>query len=85
MKYPYSYIKENTERIYEYSLAYCSICDRIMQFDMETNQCVLCGSDNPCGCYCIGRCDELSDEIDKYWLNNKETTEICILNIKCEF
>lgn len=60
------------ERRFEYVYEYCPICNRIMQFEIDSGHCILCGTDHPYGI------NEYSQEqIDEYYLNNKVSTSVC--------
>lgn len=66
---------QRTQSIFDYTIEFCTTCDREMQFDIQTGQCVLCGSDNP-----FGLLEEHTDkEWDDYYHNNKQKTQVCRL------
>lgn len=65
----------------DYTIEFCITCDRDMQFDIQTGQCVLCGSDNPFGLW-----EEHTDEEwDEYYRNYKQTAQCCRLFKKRRF
>ena len=65
----------------DYTVEFCLTCDRDMQFDIQTNQCVLCGSDNPFGL----EEDHTIEEWDEYFALNRKTARLCRLIKKNEF
>lgn len=66
---------QRTQSIFDYTIEFCTTCDREMQFDIQTGQCVLCDSDNP-----FGLLEEHTDkEWDDYYHNNKQKTQVCRL------
>ena len=64
-----------TRRVFDYVVEFCTTCDREMQFDIQTGQCVLCESDNPCGLLE----DRTDEEWDEYYRNNKQSSILCRL------
>lgn len=63
---------------FDYTVEFCVSCDRDMQFDIQTNQCVLCGSDNPFGLWE----DHTDEEWEKYY-ENKTHVKCCRL-VECK-
>lgn len=78
---PYVIPDKGIHEYIDYTIEFCSTCDRDMQFDIQTNQCVLCGSDNPFGL----EEDHTIEEWDEYFALNRKTALICRLIRKNEF
>lgn len=66
---------------YHFVYEYCPNCNRIMQFEIDEKQCILCGSDHPYGLIkshgLINNDIYSQEEWDEYYLNNTETTTVC--------
>lgn len=58
---------------------WCSCCDMVTQFDIETGLCVWCGSNNPFGVLeAANTMDEPTyEEWDKYIQENKKSCGVC--------
>lgn len=79
MKLESPYIKDETIlRTLDYTEEYCLTCDRIMQFDIQTNECVLCGSNSPFGLWD----DRTDQEWEEYYDKYKQTVPYCLLKRK---
>lgn len=78
MKPDRPYIKNVPIRTLDYTEEFCMVCDRVMQFDIQTNECVLCGSNSPFGLWD----DHTNEEWEDYYKNNKISAQYCVLK-KC--
>lgn len=78
---PYVIPDKEIREYFDYTIEFCSTCDRDMQFGIQTNQCVLCGSDNPFGL----EEDHTIGEWDEYFALNRKTARLCRLIKKNEF
>lgn len=75
MKPDRPYIKNGPIRTLDYTEEFCVVCDRVMQFDIQTNECVLCGSNSPFGLWD----DRTDEEWEEYYKNNKISAQYCVL------
>ena len=75
MKPDRPYIKNVPIRTLDYTEEFCVVCDRVMQFDIQTNECVLCGSNSPFGLWD----DRTDEEWEEYYKNNKISAQYCVL------
>lgn len=70
------YIKDDRIiRTLDYTEEFCTTCDRIMQFDIQTNECVMCGSNSPFGLWD----DRTDEEWEEHYENHKHSTTYCLL------
>lgn len=67
--------KEVVMTPFDYTIEFCTTCDRDMQFDIQTNECVLCGSNAPFGLWD----DKTEGEWDDYYEKNRQTVWCCRL------
>lgn len=70
----FSYRKDVMIRTLDYTEEFCTTCDRVTMFDIQTNQCIVCGSDNPFGLWG----DHTDKEWDEYY-SHKEMAKYCPL------
>lgn len=62
-----------TPHVFAYTEEFCITCDRVMQFELQSGCCVLCGGDNPFGLW-----EEHSDaEWDAYYACNRREVLVC--------
>lgn len=72
---PYVTDPQRTRSTIDYTVEFCITCDREMQFDIQTNECVLCGSNSPFGLWD----DRTDEEWENYYRNNKQSAPLCRL------